>query len=80
MRLSIDVTLDYVLTDPADILLQIEAAATPDQRLEQQSLTIWSDHGVTAVGARKGSASDAGSAPIMDCWRNTRRSSRSSGR
>ncbi len=44
MRLSIDVTLDYVVKDPADILLQIEAAATPDQRLEHQSLTIWSDH------------------------------------
>ncbi len=54
MRLSIDVTLDYVLTDPADILLQIEAAATPDQRLEQQSLTIWSDHGVTAVAGEEG--------------------------
>ena len=34
MRLSIDVTLDYVLKEPADILLQIEAAATPDQRLD----------------------------------------------
>lgn len=54
MRLSIDVTLDYVLKDPADILLQIEVAATPDQRLEHQSLTIWSDHGVTAVAGEDG--------------------------
>ncbi|MFE8583272.1 transglutaminase family protein [Sphingomonas sp. NCPPB 2930] len=49
MRLSIEVSLDYTVTDPADILLQIEAAAMPDQRLEHQALTIWSDHGVTAV-------------------------------
>jgi hypothetical protein len=54
MRLSIDVTLDYVLTDPADILLQIEVAAMPDQRLEQQSLTIWSDHPVAAVRGEDG--------------------------
>ncbi|WP_294237411.1 transglutaminase family protein [uncultured Sphingomonas sp.] len=54
MRLSIDVTLDYVLTDPSDILLQVEVAATADQRLEQQSLTIWSDHGVTAVVGEDG--------------------------
>lgn len=54
MRLSIDVTLDYVLKAPADILLQIEAAATSDQRLEHQSLTIWSDHGVTAVAGEEG--------------------------
>ncbi len=54
MRLSIDVTLDYVLKEPADILLQIEAAATPDQRLEHQSLTIWSDHPVAAVRGEDG--------------------------
>lgn len=54
MRLSIDVTLDYVLKQPADILLQIEAAATPDQRLEHQSLTIWSDHPVAAVRGEDG--------------------------
>jgi transglutaminase-like putative cysteine protease len=54
MRLSIEVALDYSLTSPADILLQIEAAATPDQRLEHQSLTIWSDHPVTAVRGEDG--------------------------
>lgn len=54
MRLSIEVSLDYTLAEPADILLQIEAAAMADQWLEQQSLTIWSDHGVTAVPGEEG--------------------------
>lgn len=54
MRLSIEVSLDYTLTAPADILLQIEAAAMADQWLEEQSLTIWSDHGVTAVPGEDG--------------------------
>ncbi|WP_230482176.1 transglutaminase-like domain-containing protein [Sphingomonas sp. Leaf21] len=54
MRLSIDVTLDYGLREPADILLQIEVAAMADQRLEHQSLTIWSDHGMTAVPGEDG--------------------------
>ncbi|MET4896497.1 transglutaminase family protein [Sphingomonadaceae bacterium jetA1] len=49
MRLSIEVALEYTLREPADILLQIEAAQMADQRLEHQSLTIWSDHAVTAT-------------------------------
>lgn len=54
MRLSIEVTLDYGLREPADILLQVEVAAMADQRLEHQALTIWSDHGVTAVPGEDG--------------------------
>ena len=54
MRLSIDVSLDYTVAEPADILLQIEAAEMADQRLEHQSLTIWSDHRVTAVPGEDG--------------------------
>lgn len=54
MRLSIEVTLDYGLREAADILLQIEVAAMADQRLEHQALTIWSDHGVTAVTGEEG--------------------------
>lgn len=51
MRLSIDVELDYWITDAADVLLQIEVAALTDQVLEKQELTVWTDTPiVTAVG------------------------------
>jgi len=33
MRLSIDVTLNYAIDGAADVLLLIEAAKGPDQRL-----------------------------------------------
>lgn len=49
MRLSIDVSLDYRMDAPADVLLQIEAAALPDQRLEAQELLVWSDTPIAAV-------------------------------
>ncbi|WP_343527247.1 transglutaminase family protein [Sphingomonas sp.] len=54
MRLSIEVSLDYTMAQPADVLLQIEAADMADQRLEHQSLTIWSDHRVAAVPGEDG--------------------------
>jgi hypothetical protein len=41
MRLSIDVELDYWIDDQAEVLLQIEAAAMVDQRLEHQDLRIY---------------------------------------
>jgi hypothetical protein len=41
MRLSIDVELDYWINDTAEVLLQIEAAAMVDQRLEHQDLRIY---------------------------------------
>lgn len=54
MRLSIDVALDYWIDEPADIVLQIEAAAMPDQQLESQSLTVWTDTPIAAVPGEDG--------------------------
>lgn len=54
MRLSVDVHLDYQFAAPADVLLQIEIAAMPDQRLEAQSLVIHSDHPIRAVAGGDG--------------------------
>ena len=54
MRLSIDVSLDYWIAEPADVLLQIEAAALPDQRLEVQELTVYSDTPIAAVPGEDG--------------------------
>lgn len=54
MRLSIDVRLDYGIVGDADVLLQIEAAAMADQRIETQSLTIWSDSPIRAVPGEDG--------------------------
>ncbi len=52
MRLAIDVLLDYALppTDrPIDVLLQIEAAATVDQRIIAERLTATSPERLRAV-------------------------------
>lgn len=54
MRLSIDVSLDYWTVEPADVLLQIEAAALPDQRLELQELHVYSDTAIAAVPGEDG--------------------------
>lgn len=54
MRLSIDVSLDYWVPEPADVLLQIEAAAMADQRLEIQALTVYSDTPIAAVPGEDG--------------------------
>ena len=54
MRLSIEVDLHYALPAPADVLLQIEAAAMADQRIEAERLTIWSDHPVRAATGEDG--------------------------
>lgn len=54
MRLSIDVHLDYAFPEPADVLLQVEAAALPDQRIESESLVIHSDHPIRAVAGEEG--------------------------
>ena len=40
MKLQIDVQLDYWFEQPCDVLLQLEAAALPDQVLEQARLAI----------------------------------------
>ena len=49
MRLSIDVLLDYTIAEPCDVLLQIEAAAMADQRLEEQSLRVYSPEALRAM-------------------------------
>ncbi|KQU49851.1 transglutaminase [Sphingomonas sp. Leaf339] len=54
MRLMIEADLDYALPEPADILLQVEVAAMADQRLDNHSLTIWSDHPIAAVVGEEG--------------------------
>ena len=54
MRLSIDVRLDYGITGDADVLLQIEAAAMVDQKIESESLTLWSDSPIRAVRGEDG--------------------------
>ncbi|MDP1025831.1 transglutaminase family protein [Sphingomonas sp. KR1UV-12] len=53
-RLSVEVDLEYVLPAECDILLQIEVAATSEQRLAQSALTIWSDHPIAAVPGQDG--------------------------
>lgn len=54
MRLSIEADLDYHFPDAADVLLQIEVAAMPDQRIEAEALTIWSDTPIRAVTGEEG--------------------------
>ena len=54
MRLSIEVELDYALERPADVLLQVEAAALPDQGIVHEALTIWSDVPIRAVPGEDG--------------------------
>lgn len=55
MRLSIAVDLDYaIIGAPADVLLQVEVAAMPDQRIVSEALTIWSDSPIAAVRGEDG--------------------------
>lgn len=54
MRLAIEVHLDYAFPEPADVLLQVEAAAMPDQRLVEQSLIVHSDNAIRAVPGEDG--------------------------
>ncbi len=55
MRLTIAVDLDYaIIGPPADVLLQIEAAAMDDQRIVAEALTIWSDSPIAAVRGEDG--------------------------
>jgi transglutaminase-like putative cysteine protease len=54
VRLGIEVDIDYALPVPADVLLQIEVAAQPDQRIEAEALTVWSDHPLRAVSGEDG--------------------------
>lgn len=54
MRLSIDVLLDYTIDGEADVLLLVEAAAGPDQRLEEQDLRVYCPQPVRAVPGEDG--------------------------
>jgi len=55
MRLSIAVDLNYAIVGPpADVLLQIEAAAMADQRIASEALTIWSDSPIATVRGEDG--------------------------
>ena len=47
--LRIDALLDYAFVEPADVLLQIEAAALPDQRLLHHSLGVGSPQPIRAL-------------------------------
>jgi transglutaminase-like putative cysteine protease len=49
MRLLIEADLDYWLPEPADVLLQVEAALLPDQRIEAERLTVTSAQPLAAV-------------------------------
>jgi transglutaminase-like putative cysteine protease len=39
-RLTIESTLDYAFTEPTDVLLQVEAAAIPEQRVEAAHIDL----------------------------------------
>ncbi|HEX8485581.1 transglutaminase family protein [Sphingomonas sp.] len=54
MRLRIEVDLNYTLERAADVLLQVEVAALPDQRIVSEALTLWSDVPVRAVAGEDG--------------------------
>lgn len=54
MRLRIEVDLDYSLEHAADVLLQVEVAALPDQRIVAEALTLWSDVPIHAVPGEDG--------------------------
>ena len=54
MRLGIEVDLVYRFGEPTDVLLQVEAAAMADQRIEAERLTIWSDDPIRAATGEDG--------------------------
>lgn len=53
MRLSIETTLDYQLTAPADLLLAVEVAQMPDQILVDDQLTVQGVEVLTPVAAEE---------------------------
>ena len=66
MRVRIEADLDYDFTEPTDVLLAVEAAAMPDQRIIDQSLVIDNAgpltnlRGGSGVGRRTWTRSGAG--------------------
>lgn len=54
MRIEIDAVLDYDLPQPHDVLLQIEAAALPDQRIVGDLLTVSSPQPLRPIDGEEG--------------------------
>jgi transglutaminase-like putative cysteine protease len=54
MRLAIDVTLDYEFPAPADVLLAVEVAQLPDQRLIEDLLTVTASAPLRPIGGGEG--------------------------
>lgn len=54
MRLKIDATLDYSFPALADVLLQIEVAQMPDQRLVSDKLSVATDTPLTPIAGEMG--------------------------
>lgn len=54
MRLKIAVELDYLIEPAADVLLQVEVAAMPDQRLIENDLRVSAGGPIVAVAGEEG--------------------------
>lgn len=54
MRLQIDVLLDYHLPERADVLLMVEVAQLPDQKLIEDQLTVDGSGPLTPVAGEEG--------------------------
>jgi transglutaminase-like putative cysteine protease len=54
MRLKIDANLDYWFDEPADVLLALEVAQMPDQRLIEDKLTVTTATPLTPVAGQQG--------------------------
>ncbi|MET0372267.1 MAG: transglutaminase family protein [Sphingobium sp.] len=54
MRLAIETVLDYDFGEPADVLLALEAAALPDQKVTDQSLVITGTGPISSMGGGSG--------------------------
>jgi transglutaminase-like putative cysteine protease len=54
MRLKIDANLDYYFAAPGDVLLALEVAQMPDQRLIEDKLTVGTATALTPVSGHQG--------------------------
>ena len=54
MRLRIDASLDYTFPQAADVLLALEVAQMPDQRLVEDRLTVGTATQLTPVPGQQG--------------------------
>lgn len=54
MRLRIDASLDYTFADKADVLLALEVAQMPDQRLIEDKLTVGTATPLAPVSGQQG--------------------------